>query len=162
MGGSAARHHYGDFVSRSAGSSATNDVHAPPLQWWTTGFCDVPCVLLHIRCPMFPKCTSHPDHTQLSILGLHRIFLPCRSTPKKSVNQQENRQTSAKIGQNFALTVQNSALVCKKKAPPPVVAVVTNISYDLVFILCNPLPLPSNCSCLSPLSSDDVSTADGR
>ena len=46
MGGSAARHHYGDFVSRSAGSSATNDVHAPPLQCWTTGFCDMPCVLL--------------------------------------------------------------------------------------------------------------------
>ena len=46
MGGSAARHHYGDFVSRSAGSSATNDVHAPPLQCWTPGFCNVPCVLL--------------------------------------------------------------------------------------------------------------------
>ena len=50
MGGSAARHHYGDFVSRSAGSSATNDVHAPPLQCWTTGCCDVPCVLLYVHC----------------------------------------------------------------------------------------------------------------
>ena len=74
MEGSAARHHYGDFVSRSAGSSATNDVHAPPLQCWTTGFC--PVFYYKSIVMMFMNCKGMPDICQF--WDITRLFSPVK------------------------------------------------------------------------------------
>ena len=64
----------------------------------------------------------------MSTLVHHRIFSAFKSTPKSAYIRNKLVQIGKK-GKNFALSLQKKVYRLEKSTPPPVVAVVTNISY---------------------------------